>query len=359
MVQDLGPFNSSYIQELSRYPLLTPEREKKLLNILSSDDHEDVKKGAREEMIVSNLRLAFYVAKSFYQKFGNNPSIKMEAMDYIAEANRGLMKAVEGFNVEGRANKFSSYAVHAIRTEIIRAITHAHFIKLPPHHYKFYSKMRELEKEYGEDLTDEILLKELDIGGVLLSNIKYSQATKLTSVDMDVLLRVVSEDDTPIKVMMRNDLKEYLLEKMEALTERERDVIFNVFFNRKSVQDKALLEKYGVTRQALSNFYKAGLKKLRFYIERDKRRSEKTKGKIKNEREHRQNAKWGNEQSSGLVQLACLDLQKPNGTVIGKQTEPEPKPFRTKRTWKNTKDIPFIRELYRLYKGNKDDLKKG
>lgn len=98
-----------YLNDISKYPLLTKEQEKVLLR--------KVKEGSREAMdmlVKSNLRFVVNIA-NLYKGQG------IEVNELINEGNMGLIEAARRFD-HSQKIKFISYAVWWVRQNITRAI---------------------------------------------------------------------------------------------------------------------------------------------------------------------------------------------------------------------------------------------
>ena len=78
---------NEYVKKISKYPILTPQKEKELARLSSQGDEN-----ARKELIQSNLRLVFNVAKKSIH------STSLSLSDLIQEGNMGLMAAADKFN---------------------------------------------------------------------------------------------------------------------------------------------------------------------------------------------------------------------------------------------------------------------
>lgn len=119
----MDPTNTltSYIQDISVYPLLTKEEEIELAYKIRAGDNE-----AREKFICSNLRLVISIAKKMI------PANKFHAiiMDAIQEGNLGLMKAVERFDPAFKA-RFSTYGTWWIRQSLVKYLHNNRLIYLP------------------------------------------------------------------------------------------------------------------------------------------------------------------------------------------------------------------------------------
>ncbi len=98
-----------YLNDISKYPLLTKEQEKVLLR--------KVKEGSREAMdmlVKSNLRFVVNIA-NLYKGQG------IDVNELINEGNMGLIEAARRFD-HSKKIKFISYAVWWVRQNITRAI---------------------------------------------------------------------------------------------------------------------------------------------------------------------------------------------------------------------------------------------
>ena len=98
-----------YLNDISKYPLLTREQETLLL--------AKIRKGSREAMdmlVKSNLRFVVNIA-NLYKGQG------LEVGELISEGNLGLMEAARRFDPNQKI-KFISYAVWWVRQNITRAI---------------------------------------------------------------------------------------------------------------------------------------------------------------------------------------------------------------------------------------------
>ena len=129
------------------------ERERRDLERLVSDS--DL---ARQQLIEANLRLVVSHAKRYAWH-------NLDVLDLIQEGNRGLMRAVDRFEVS-RGFKFSTYASWWIRQSIQRALAdQGRTIRLPVHGNETMSKVSKvrlrLEQELGRFPTNAELAGEI------------------------------------------------------------------------------------------------------------------------------------------------------------------------------------------------------
>jgi len=144
-----------YLEEITRVPLLTHEREIGLAQRVRRGERR-----AREEMVEANLRLVVSVAKR-YRGLG------VSFMDLIQEGNIGLMKAIDRFD-HTKGYRFSTYATWWIRQGVGRALADQnHTVRIPQHVQEYRRKIAEAEAAYvqthGKPPAAGYLARELDL----------------------------------------------------------------------------------------------------------------------------------------------------------------------------------------------------
>lgn len=139
-----------HLQEISRFPLLTPEEEIELAKRIELGDG-----AARTRMIESNTRL---VAACVFRR-RRVPGVS--ALDLIQEGYLGLMTAVERFNWR-RGYRFSTYAVWWIQRKLLDALPReARVIRLPLHTVSQIRHVRQVQAELAQALGREASEHEL------------------------------------------------------------------------------------------------------------------------------------------------------------------------------------------------------
>lgn len=220
---------SSYMAEIGRYELLTPEEEIKLGERAQEGDNE-----ALEALVHHNLRLVVSVAKKYargkqWESF----------MDLIQEGNMGLIKAAERFD-PARGVRFSTYAMWWIKQAIFRFLKTNQTIRMPENIMDKVIAVRKAINEIEQTMTGkadsfqiaEFLEIEVEEVDELLG---FSEQTTISFDNMmsddegnpmefhDLLLENVDRDlDGEIDLSIAHD---HLKKAMKILPDREREVI--------------------------------------------------------------------------------------------------------------------------------------
>ncbi len=142
-----------YLQEISKYPPLSAEREKELARVIQDRFvPEERRKDAIDELVRANLRFVVYHAKGFH-------SANVPFIDLINEGNIGLIQAARRFDAN-RNVKFITYAVWWVRQAISHALAEqAGTIRIPhkqaSHQFRAVRARDELQRELGREPTHE------------------------------------------------------------------------------------------------------------------------------------------------------------------------------------------------------------
>lgn len=257
----------TYLQEISKIPLLTAKEEKDLAKRISEGDMS-----AKEKFITSNLRLVVNVAKNYMDR-------NLPFLDLIQEGNIGLMLAVEKFDIN-RELRFSTYATHWIRQTITRAIAKkSRNIKIPTHIYEKLTSLKKtmayLENKLNRTPTIDEIAKEMNLSISEVSNLSKLQTDTLSinilinesEDDTEMEQLIISPDETPENIIIsenRNTQIKNLLLKC-SLNEREMTVLLlrYGFNNRAPMTLEAIGKKYNITRERVRQIEAKALMKIR------------------------------------------------------------------------------------------------
>lgn len=201
-------------------PPLSKEDEQKAFELLKTEE-----KKARELLIVHNLRLVVYIAKKF-----ESTGVGIE--DLISIGSIGLIKAVKTFCPDKNI-KLATYASRCIENEILMFL-------------------RKSTQHCNEISIDEPLNIDWDGNELLLSDI------------------LGTDDDTVNKGIESEVEKQLLLEEIEKLTPREKQIMQMRFglVNGKEMTQKQVADVVGISQSYISRLEKRIIKSIRKNLEK-------------------------------------------------------------------------------------------
>ena len=254
-----------YLKEIGLIPLLSPQEEVDLAMRVVEGDEE-----AKSKLINANLRLVVSIAKKYVGR-------GMLLLDLIQEGNLGLMKACEKFDYT-KGFKFSTYATWWIRQAVTRALAdQARTIRIPVHMVETINRVsrmkRQLTVELGKDPTPKEIAEKLDmteekVNDVLQFSMEPVSLETPIGEEEDSSLGSFIEDekaDMPEETAIKTDLHESIMESLNRLTDREREVLI-LRFGLKDGRQRTLEEvglEFGVTRERIRQIEAKALRKLR------------------------------------------------------------------------------------------------
>ena len=257
-----------YLKVIGRYPLLTKEQEFELARRI-----RDGNDAALEKLVYSNLRFVVSVAKRYV---GHGLSF----LDLIAEGNMGLITAAHRFD-ERRNFRFISYAVWWIRQAIQKALAEqTHTVRLPINRAQQAQRLRKInnrmEQERGGSIHREELAKQLDITESKLNEINavlrplLSIDESLHDEDSQPLQEILSnpDDPTPEDNFAQNELRNQLVDAMEKLTSREKDIVVRYYglSGEESTSLEAIGEDIHLSRERVRQIRNDALRKMRHAV---------------------------------------------------------------------------------------------
>ena len=145
-----------YLREISSYPQLSFEEEKKLAQLIEQGDIE-----AKQKLIQANLKLVVTVARKAIH------SSSLPIIDLIQEGNLGLMIAAEKYNYK-LGYRFSTYAAWWVKQAMFKAISEqSHCMKIPVYIQETLSKFSKvkagMEQEANSSVKTEDVAKKMNI----------------------------------------------------------------------------------------------------------------------------------------------------------------------------------------------------
>lgn len=245
---------------------------------------KDGDNAAKEEIVLRSVRLVYNIAKRYYSE-----SISME--DLIQEGIEGILYAIKGYNFDYDI-KFNSYAYEWIRQKISRyVISKEHYFGGAFTNAKLYSEYEKVYEKLCSKLDREPTIKEVaEVLNVPSSKLYMVIISNTSNVSLDEPVILENEvdrkeflPDDSIDFVLECEDKDYLdnidnlLESM-GLTKREKEVIKlrngldDLGITRTKVE---VAEMLGLTHQRVAQLEKAGLEKIRSYMNSEEKNNKK------------------------------------------------------------------------------------
>ncbi|MCA3510132.1 MAG: RNA polymerase sigma factor RpoH [Rhodobacter sp.] len=263
-----------YMQEIRKFPLLEPEEEYMLAKRWV--DHQDT--AAAHRMVTSHLRLAAKIAMG-YRGYG------LPQAEVISEANVGLMQAVKRFDPE-KGFRLATYAMWWIRASIQEYILRSwSLVKLgtTSAQKKLFFNLRKAKAKLGaleegdlrpenvaqiaRDLNvteDEVvdMNRRLSGGDASLNATVGSDGDSVTQWQ-DWLEDTEADQAADYEARDELDMRrELLMLAMEALNDREKDILVQRRLSDQPVTLEELSESYGVSRERIRQIEVRAFEKL-------------------------------------------------------------------------------------------------
>jgi len=250
---------SRYLQEIRKFPMLSPEEELSLAHRWR--DTEDME--AAHKLVTSHLRLVAKIAMG-YRGYG------LPVGELISEGNVGMMQAVKRFDPD-RGFRLATYAMWWIRAAIQEYILHSwSLVKMgtTAAQKKLFFNLRKLKGQMQAieegDLSPEQVTKIATRLGVPEEEV-VNMNRRLAAPDSSLNAAVKADgdmewqdwlvDDSPNQEARLADSQELgqrkhmLAQALKTLTDRERHIIVE----RRLVDEPKTLEdlsaKYGISRE--------------------------------------------------------------------------------------------------------------
>ncbi len=266
-----------YIQEISRYKLLSQEEEKELVAKLHETGDIDVAK----KLVMANLRLVVKIALEYKSAYKN-------VMDLIQEGNMGLMKAVSKYNPEKGA-KLSYYASWWIKSYILKFILdNFRLIKIgttAEQKKLFYNLMREKERLMSQGIEPEVKLISENLGvsqkSVREMNLRLSSKGSEVSIDTPIgdnqsggtgtLSDLLEADEQDIEAALAHQQGLKLLEDnlenfVKDLKPRDQEIFKKRLLSEVPPSLQSIADDYGVSRERIRQIEARLLDKLKVYM---------------------------------------------------------------------------------------------
>lgn len=240
---------TSYLNEVSKFNMLSPSEEAEIAEVIQKNDHRRQK--YVDKLVNANLRFVVTVAKQYHRD-------NMLLQDLIEEGNIGLIKAANNFDPT-RGFKFISYAVWWIRQSILAYMATSKMISVPLNrsalvlrYFDENSKslqenghpkdVSEFLSERGETIATETFLSIL--GGVVSADKPMDEESGTNLYD------VKDSGDSADKLVEHDDRVKAIRFIVEGLPRKEKHIIkglYGIGCQPKSLNQCA--SEIGVTRE--------------------------------------------------------------------------------------------------------------
>lgn len=265
-----------YLKEISKYKILTAQEERDLFVKLEEAETEEEKTAIRNEIINSNLRLNFAIAKRY--------STGDILPDLINVGVIGMYQAFEEGNFDWRrGTRWTTLAQYYIRRAILAYLGKENILVRPKNGMRLGPKVRKIEndfflkngrrpypievidalrRDYGIDVKDEI-----DIYGQRFDSIDdyIGDEDDNTFEKSGYFNEKTSVGNEYERTAEKDAATETVKEMMKVLTERERNIISMAFgygYTRE-YKDKEIGAAIGLTSERVRQIKKEAIKKMR------------------------------------------------------------------------------------------------
>jgi RNA polymerase primary sigma factor len=253
----------SYLSQISKFPILSQNEERKLGELIRKGD-----KNAQKKLIEANLKFVVSYAKK-YKGMG------LSLFDLINEGNLGLIEAAKRFDPK-RNVKFISYAVWWIRQAIMHALTQysrTYFIpqRLSDKISEMKKKTAELKAELGRDPMREEIAKRMRITFEEVEDLEeldkkdFSLSDKIGNESLEVEDRIKDELAPSVEYqIVKNSIQQQIRALLGELDEKEA-LVLRLRFGLDDDQPRTLQEigkKLNLTRERIRQIEKKAMRKL-------------------------------------------------------------------------------------------------
>ena len=265
---------TTYVREIGRYKLLSPEEEDTLLKELQETGDIEVAK----KLVLANLRLVVKIAIEYRSAWQN-------VMDLIQEGNIGLMKAVSKYDATKGA-KLSYYASWWIRSYILKFILdNFRLVKIGTTNEQkklFFNLMKEKERLIGLGFNPDNKMISESLGvsekAVAVMDRRLGSGGGELSLEAKIdengpsLGEVLADkDELPIDERLADlqgveILKEELQNFLNGLKDRDREIFEMRLLSEVPASLQTIADQYGVSRERIRQIEERLIGNLKVYM---------------------------------------------------------------------------------------------
>lgn len=253
----------AYYNQIRRSALLSAEEEHALSRRIQQGDTE-----ARTILIESNLRLVVKIAKAYM-------SSDVSLLDLIQDGNLGLLKAASRFDYRKNV-RFSTYAAWWIKQAITRSLANRRrTIRLP---HRKEGALKRIQRAYNflgqklmrsplvEEIAAEVNMPAEEVSEIMHIAIAPVSLDSEINEDNGTVMDLIEDNSySPDIQVLDQLLKEETLASLDALQEREREVITYRFAldGGERCTLKTVSDKMGISPETVRQIEMRAIKKLR------------------------------------------------------------------------------------------------
>lgn len=280
----------NYVKKIRPYKVLPKTEQDALFRIYHDKTCSPEDRQRAFNLIeLHNLRFVIKITKSFLNR-------GLSSEDLIQEGGKGLIKAIEKFDVD-QGYRFSTYAVWWIKQTTQRAVQNdSRTVRVPIHIIELISKIKKFQDSYkiknGIEPTNEEIAEFLNNDPSIKKKIdKRKKPVYYTASNVEKILKnsepissldeeyknhdgdslkkeafVASSSPTPEEFTNEKVLHETLINIMrKTLTDLEFEVIYNKFglANGKEYDITDICKKYNITQKQYNALISTAMRKLR------------------------------------------------------------------------------------------------
>lgn len=265
---------TTYVREISRYKLLSPEEEDTLLKELQETGDIEVAK----KLVLANLRLVVKIAIEYRSAWQN-------VMDLIQEGNIGLMKAVSKYDATKGA-KLSYYASWWIRSYILKFILdNFRLVKIGTTNEQkklFFNLMKEKERLIGLGFNpdNKMISENLGVSEKAVAVMDRRLGSNGSELSLEAKLDEngpslgealtdkdeLSIDDRLADLQGVEILKEELQNFLSGLKDRDREIFEMRLLSEVPASLQSIADQYGVSRERIRQIEERLIGNLKVYM---------------------------------------------------------------------------------------------
>lgn len=267
-----------YMQEIQQFPILDADEEYRLAKRWTEDADYD----AAHKLVTSHLRLVAKIA-SGYRGYG------LPMAELISEGNIGLMQAVKKFEPD-KGFRLSTYAMWWIRASIQEFVLRSwSLVKMGTSaaQKRLFFNLKKMKKglkriDDNAQLTPDeirIIARELNVNEQDVVDMDQRMGASDQRLDapitrdgesgewMDLLADPADNHETTLGEHQEFQQKhEMLMQAMEALNDRERDIIVHRRLKEDAVTLEELSQRYGISRERVRQIEARALEKMTKHV---------------------------------------------------------------------------------------------